>query len=294
MIVTALKAAGDGWCSTPVQIRALLFCREEEEGSYTALLAWTLAFLCAMVGTGKKTYPWMLMETAGMSLSPQQWLGTTHHWAGRFWLLHLPLLWVLMVRGVGRRQPGFGDQGRIRGHCQKQSLGGKPVHIHPLHGWTLLPRWSSGQCCYRDQQSHHCTLGTCFPERWTRMTMCVGHLNIGQCSSIFLLKSQEREALALPWCPLSNILPPFTKHPFLHLQPGTMSQGALGRQLLQTAMCSCCLQNPGGSLASLEPLQGAQPALTADLRGNTGGIRASSVLSFLSPIDIRPKVIFLC
>lgn len=45
MIVTALEAAGDGGCSTPVQIRALLLCKEEE-GSSTAFPAWTLAFLC--------------------------------------------------------------------------------------------------------------------------------------------------------------------------------------------------------------------------------------------------------
>lgn len=103
------------------------------------------------------------------------------------------------------------------------------------------------QCCYRDQQSDHCTSRTCFPERWTKMRMYVGHLNIGQCFPIFLLKSQEREALhALSTARVSlhqTSFLPFTKHPFLHLQqlPGTISQGALCRQVLQTPMSSCSL-----------------------------------------------------
>ena len=51
MIVTALRAAKDGGCSTPVQIRAQLSCKEQE-GSYVALPTWTSAFLCAVVGAG--------------------------------------------------------------------------------------------------------------------------------------------------------------------------------------------------------------------------------------------------
>lgn len=65
MTVTALKAAGDGRCSTPVQIRALLFCNEEE-GSYVALLAWTLAFLCAIVEAGEN----LLLDASGNCWNP--------------------------------------------------------------------------------------------------------------------------------------------------------------------------------------------------------------------------------
>jgi len=46
VIVTAPRAAGDGGCSTPVQIRAQLSC-EEEGGPCVDLLAQTLASLSA-------------------------------------------------------------------------------------------------------------------------------------------------------------------------------------------------------------------------------------------------------
>lgn len=90
VIVTALKAAGNGWCSIPVQIRALLLCKEEE-GSCVALPAWTLAFLCAMVGTGENL-PLDVNGYCWNPFVPQAVAGTTHHWAGSLWLLHLCLL----------------------------------------------------------------------------------------------------------------------------------------------------------------------------------------------------------
>lgn len=71
MIMAALWAAGDGGCSTPVQIRAWLSCKEEE-GSYVALPTWTSAFLCAMVGAGVNVQgnPFALQAVAGDHTPP--------------------------------------------------------------------------------------------------------------------------------------------------------------------------------------------------------------------------------
>lgn len=148
---------------------------------------------------------------------------------------------------------------------------GRETSACPSPPWLdpapILVLWA--QCCYRDQQSDHCTSGTCFPERWTKMRISVGHLSTGQRFPIFLLKSQEREALhALP----------FITHPSSHspsilscTSSSTVSQGALCRQLLQTPMSS--LQSPGGSLASGAPtgsLTGADCRPEPEYRGNKG------------------------
>lgn len=95
MIVTALRASGDGGCSTPVQIRAWLTCREEE----SLVPAWTSAFLCAMVGAGVN----LLLGAGGSrgkSLCPpgSGW-GPHATRVESSWLPRLPLLQVLTVRG---------------------------------------------------------------------------------------------------------------------------------------------------------------------------------------------------
>lgn len=125
---------------------------------------------------------------------------------------------MLTVGGVERRQPSFGGGADQGAHPRSSAWEGNPS-ARPSSPWldpaSTLVVWA--QCCYRDQQSDHCTLRTCFPERWTTMRMCVGHLNIDQCFPIFLPKSQEREALhshcqgALS----SNILPPIHQASFL-------------------------------------------------------------------------------
>ena len=81
MIVTALRAAKDGGCSTPVQIRAQLSCKEQE-GSYVALPTWTSAFLCAVVGAGADLRLGA-GGSRGIPLPSRQWPGTTCHQGGK-------------------------------------------------------------------------------------------------------------------------------------------------------------------------------------------------------------------
>lgn len=136
MIVTALRATGDGGCSTPAQIRAQLSDKEEEEGSvlrghrHSSVPQWML----------ERRYNWVLVA-AGESLCPpgSGW-GPHATRVESSWLPHLPLLQVLPGRGGEKLWGRDGPWGT----CQQQYPGGKPVHVHHLHGWTLYPPWSSG------------------------------------------------------------------------------------------------------------------------------------------------------
>lgn len=113
MIVTTLRAAGDGGCSTPVQIGAQLPC-EEEEGFLRVSPSVDIGIpLChsgrwsrPMSGTG---------GSRGLFLPSRQWPGTTRHHSGR--PLASPPPTSAGAHGE-RRELSFGagvDQGHVPG-----------------------------------------------------------------------------------------------------------------------------------------------------------------------------------
>lgn len=192
MTVTALRAAGDGGCSTPVTTRAQLSCKQDE-GSYVPLLAWTLSFLCVTVGAAVNRA--RVLVAAGESLCPPG-SGQGPHATQGGNILASP---SPPSAGAGgwRRQLSFGlgmEQGA--GASSKAQEGNQCTSVISMVGPSFHPA-ALGVMLLQRQQSDHHTLGTHFPARQTAMRMYGEHLNVDRCSPASSRKARNGSVAGL-------------------------------------------------------------------------------------------------